>query len=214
MKNNLICISGPDGTGKTTQVNLLIKNLKEFGINYEYRWLRFQHFFSLPLLAFARLIGLSEVEKLENGDKIGYHFFYKSKIVSNIYILLIYLDTLFSTIFKVYIPIYIYRSHIACDRFVYDTLIDIMISTREYNLHKSIIGKLFICLIPKNSYILILITDENTLKSRRRDIRHDKNINLKIKLYKEIAKKYQITVFDANLAVNDINNQILRILNE
>ena len=70
---------------KSTQVNLLINYLKKKGVNSEYRWLRFHHFLSLPLLALARLLGLSEVKVLNNGEKIGYHYFYKSNLISTLY---------------------------------------------------------------------------------------------------------------------------------
>lgn len=212
--NRLICISGPDGTGKTTQVNLLINKFREKGIEYEYKWLRFHHFFSLPVLGIARLIGLSEVKELKNGDKIGYHYFYKSKIISKIYIISMYVDTLLFTLIKVHIPMKFFKSNIACDRFIYDTLIDLIISTRNNNILHSTVGKSFLRLVPNNSKFLILIADENTLKKRREDISIDKTINLKIKLYKKLANELEIPIINAGSSIENINLQILRSLNE
>ncbi len=212
--NKLICIIGPDGTGKSTQVNLLIYSLREKGINYEYRWLRFHHLFSLPILVLARLMGLSEVKTLENGDKIGYHYFYKSKIISQLYSLLLFLDTVIFTIVKVYIPLKVLNKNIVCDRFIYDTLIDLMVSTRNFDLYRSTTGKRFLSVLPKNSGSLMLIADENTLRDRREDIKYDMNLNLKINLYKKLAQKYKIPVINSNLPVNEVNMQILELINE
>lgn len=209
MRSRLICISGPDGTGKSTQVDLLINSLKEIGFNYEYRWLRFHHLLSLPLLAIARLKGLSEVKTLDNGEKIGYHHFNKSKTVSWLYSLLLLLDTVIFTIAKVYIPIYFLRKSVVYDRFIYDTLIDLMVSTGNYDIYKSNIGNLFLKLIPENSNVLMLITDESTLRNRRDDVFYDETLSLKIKLYKNLSKKFNIPVIDASLPVEEVHNKII-----
>lgn len=208
--NQLICIIGPDGTGKTTQANLLIDSFKKKGTDYEYKWLRFYHFFSLPLLGFARLIGLSEVKTLENGEKIGYHYFYKSKLVSKIYYLFLFLDTYFLIFFKIYLPTKLFNNKLICDRFIYDTIVDLMISTGNYNAYKSNIGKLFLKLIPKNTNTVLLITDEKTLRNRRDDLFHDENLKLKIKLYKQLSEIYNIPVIDAGLPIKEIQKDLIK----
>lgn len=212
--DHLICIIGPDGTGKSTQANLLIDSLKKKGINCEYRWLRFHHFFSLPILGLARLLGLSEIKILKNGEKVGYHYFYKSKLISRLYSISLFVDTFIFTIVKVYIPMKLFNRNIACDRFIYDTLIDLMISTGNSNIYKSTLGNLFLRLIPKNNKSLMLIADENVLKARRDDVNYDKNLNSKINLYKKLAQKFEIPVINAELPITEINLQIMRVINE
>lgn len=214
MKNRLICIIGPDGVGKSTQADILIRYFENKGIKFRYQWLRFHHLFSLPLLALGRVLGLSEVKTLKNGAKIGYHYFYKSKVFSGLYIILLLIDTYLFTIMKVYIPIKIFRRNIICDRFIYDTLIDLMISTGDYNLYESNFGKLFLNLIPHEAKTIMLLTEEEDLKDRREDVRFDENLNLKINLYKKMAKKFSILNLDASLSVQEIQCNILRYLNE
>ena len=68
MNSRLICLIGPDGTGKTTQAKALIDEFKKEGVICQYRWMRFLHFFSLPILAWARIAGLSEEIILPNGN--------------------------------------------------------------------------------------------------------------------------------------------------
>lgn len=213
MNNQLICIIGPDGTGKTTQIKLLINNYKEKGIEYKYRWLRFYHFFSLPILIYARIFGYSEVECLENGDKIGYHYFNRSKIISIFYPMFLWLDTFFLVLFKVSIPL-LFGEKIISDRFVYDTLIDVMISISDYNFYKSTLGKLFLGLVPKNSQIFLLMSNEESLKSRREDVKNDKNINVKIMLYNKLAEEFNLNVVNVEETINKVHEQIFRGLNE
>lgn len=208
----LICIIGPDGTGKTTQAKMLIDKLKKEGIDCEYKWFRFHHFFSLPLLALARLMGLSEVKTLKSGRKIGYHYFYESKVISSLYSMLLLLDTFIFALAKIYIPVKIFKKTIVCDRFVYDTLVDLMTSTGNYSIYNTTIGKLFVRLIPKESKIVMLIADEDVLRKRREDIMEDKALNLKIKLYKKLTQEFNIPMIDASLSVEEVQDNLMRVI--
>jgi len=212
MKTELICIIGPDGTGKTTQAKMLIDRLKKEGINCEYKWLRFNHFFSLPLLGLARLMGLSKVKTLKSGKKVGYHHLYKSKAISSLYPIFLLVDTLIFTTIKIYIPIKLFKKIIVCDRFIYDTMIDLMISTGNYGMYGSGIGKLFLSLIPRNSEIIMLMVDEEILRKRREDVMYDKTLNLKIELYKKLAQEFNTPIIDAGLPVEEVQENLMRAI--
>jgi thymidylate kinase len=212
MKNKLICIIGPDGTGKSTQIRLLIAAFQKMSINYEYRWLRFHHFISIPLLAVARILGYSEVVILGSGKKIGYHHFHNNWSLCHLYPLFLFADTFIFTAIKIYIPMIIFKKCIICDRFTYDTLVDLMISTGNYSIYDSVIGKLFLSLIPPNSKIVMLITSEDFLRSRRDDVLFDKVLSLKIKLYLDIAKKFNIDIIDASLSIDKIHLELCKKL--
>lgn len=209
MNNKIISIIGPDGVGKTTQIELLISYLNEKGIKYESEWLRFNHMLSLPLLAIARLMGLSEIITLESGNRLGYHYFYKSKIISSLYAFLLFLDTMINTFFKVYIPVFIFKRNIIYDRFIYDTMVDLMVSTGIY-IGESFSGKLFLSLIPRNSISILLITDVETLRQRRDDVMYDKALEQKIDRYHKLSEKFNIPVVDANQPVENVHKEILK----
>lgn len=208
MVSKLISISGPDGTGKSTQVTLLLDSLKKSGYNYEYRWMRFHHLFSFPVLGLARIFGLSEVVTLNNGEKIGYHYFYKSKIISGLYKAAMLIDTTIFTFYKVYIPIFLFNKRLVCDRFIHDTLIDLMISTGDHHIYESRVGKLLFTLIPDQSNIIILLSDEKNLIGRRADLACDKTLRLKINLYATISDTFDIPVINASLTVDEMHKQI------
>lgn len=212
MNPRLICIVGPDGTGKTTQAKLLVARLRRKGISCEYKWMRFYHFFSLPLLMLARFMGLSEVKTLKSGKKIGYHYFYKSKTISKIYPAFLFLDTLIFAIMKIYIPIKLLKKTIVCDRFIYDTIIDLELSTGENVINHSIMGRIFTKMVPKNTKTIMLIADEDVLRIRREDVLKDKTLGIKINLYRKLAQQFKIKMIEANLSIEEIQNIFRRII--
>ncbi|MEN6554377.1 MAG: hypothetical protein ABFC34_16010 [Methanobacterium sp.] len=208
MNNKILSIIGPDGVGKTTQIERIIYKLNKEGIKYESKWLRFNHILSLPLLVIARLMGLSEIITLESGNRLGYHYFYKSKTISALYTLLMLLDTIINTFFKVYIPIFVFQRNIIYDRFIYDTMVDLMVSTGNC-IDESYSGKLFLKLIPRKSISVLLITDVATLRKRRDDVMYDKTLEQKINLYQKLSEKFKISVVDANQPVENIHKELL-----
>lgn len=211
----LICIIGPDGTGKTTQAKMLIEKLREMGYEYEYRWMRFHHFISLPVLALARLMGLTEIQTLPDGRKIGYHHFYRSRLISKLYPITLYLDTVLAMIFKIYIPLKLQKKRIVCDRFIYDTLVDLAMDLDNPSFITSKIAKMFLRLVPKESKVVLLIAPYEKIKWRREDLRFDNHLKKKIETYTELKKRFiQIVTIDASSTIEAVHDQIIKAVNK
>ncbi len=211
---NLICIVGPDGTGKSTQAAYLVDTLRQDGVDCEYKWLRFNHLLSLPILIVARMLGLSEVVTLSDGKKIGYHYYWRSNLISRIYPVTMYLDTSLNYIFRVYLPIKLLKKTIICDRFVYDTIIDVMISTGRSDPDNWMFSKLFTSIIPKRCMGILLTADEDTLRQRRNDVLLDKNLRDKIELYDKLGPKYRLFRVDASLPIPEVSRIIGRVVSD
>ncbi|KUK17267.1 hypothetical protein [Thermococcus sibiricus] len=209
----LICIIGPDGTGKTTQARLLIERLRGMGYTYEYRWMRFHHFISLPVLGLARILRLTEVQTLPSGNKIGYHYFYKSKLISTLYPITLYLDSLIAMIFKIYIPLRIQKKRIVCDRFVHDTLVDLAIDLDDEGFIDSKTAKRFLSLAPKDCLVILLLAPYEKIKNRREDLKFDKSLKKRIEIYTKLSKRFpEIKIINASLDVESIYEQILGLV--
>lgn len=192
-KSIFICIIGIDGVGKTTHVNLILEYLREKGIKCQYKWLRFHHFFSLPLLAFCRIVGYTRLSTLGDSHKCSYHEFYKSKYISVLYPWILFFDTAIFTIINVYIPMF-FGTSIVCDRFVYDTLIDVAVATNDHEIYKKTIGKLFVKLIPRNSHFVMLVLDKSLIFSRRPELKEDLTFDERYTLYEDLSSEFNIDV--------------------
>lgn len=188
----LICLIGPDGVGKTTQAKLLIEKLREMGYEYEYRWMRFHHFISLPVLALARLMGLTEIQELPDGRKIGYHHFYRSRLISTLYPITMYIDTLLAMIFKLYIPLKLRKKRIVCDRFVYDTLVDLSIDLgKKREVFRSRTFRAFLKLVPKECATIMLVAPVGEIKHRRLDLMYDTVLKKRVEKYHKLYSEYK-----------------------
>jgi thymidylate kinase len=206
-----ICITGIDGVGKTTHVNLILEHLREKGIKCQYKWLRFHHLFSLPLLAFCRVAGYTRLSTLGNSQKCSYHEFYKSRFVSATYPWILFFDTFLFTTIKVYIPMF-FGTSIVCDRFVYDTLIDMAVATKDNEIYKTPVGKLFLKLIPKNARFVMLGLDKSIIFSRRSELKDDFTFAERYVLYQNFVNLFSIDVVDNNDKIEGINKLIISSL--
>lgn len=210
-KPMFICIMGIDGVGKTTHVNLIIEYLRKKGIKCQYQWLRFHYFFSLPLLAFCRVAGYTRLSYLGNTQKCSYHEFYKSRIISVIYPWVLLIDTLFFTTIKVYIPMF-FGTSIVCDRFVYDTLIDMAVATKDYEMYRKPVGKLFLRLIPNNARFVMLDLDKLTIFSRRFELKDDVTFSERHSLYTVLSRQFNIPIEKNRGSITQVNCSIKKRL--
>ncbi|MEM3386086.1 MAG: glycosyltransferase [Nitrososphaerales archaeon] len=213
LRNNipsLIFIIGPDGVGKTTQAKILVKVLRNNGIPAEYVWMRWNHKLSLMILALARLLFLTRIERLGNRKRLAYHYFNRIKPVALIYSYTVVFDTLFSVFTKIYLRLW-RGKYVICDRSPYDTLVDLMVSTRNPNLLHSFVGKLLLRVANKAA-IVMLTARPQVLKTRRIDVYYDKDLELKVRFYDELSKILRPNVVNAEGDVVSVHSTIVGIL--
>lgn len=199
----LIYVMGIDGAGKSTVVEWLAKTLREKGLPVEVRWLRFNHVISKPLLGFCRLVGLTRYETVE-GVRVGYHNFYRSRLVSWIFIVLQYLDAL--RIRWLWIAPRLRRGDrtLILDRYIYDILIDLMVDTRIEDLDQHPMGKAFLRLLPEGSAVLFVVRDEEKLLDVRPESNVDRNFPIRMKLYLALSKRQGLTPLQNNAGLEDL----------
>ncbi|WP_292520600.1 hypothetical protein [Methanoculleus sp.] len=207
-----ICIIGPDGAGKTSHITKLIAKFGQQDQEYKYCWLGSRYLLSIPLLLYARAMGYTSVEVPPNGEKVSYHHFEESKFLCFFYPLSLWLDTVIHLTLKYYIPRYILGQNIICDRFVFDTLIDLGLSINHKEIISTKIGKLFLRLVPSKLVVILLIADPEQLRKRRSDVYYDKKIAEKVVAYRRLATQLDIPIIDANSRSETVQKEIIRIM--
>ncbi len=180
-------ISGIDGSGKSTIVDKLEKTLQERGYRTYTPWLRYNHYSTRAVFALAKLLGLYNYDTL-NGVRIAtYHEFSRSRLVSILFIVATFIDTLLASALKVYFPAYILRRTVICDRWVPDILVDIAIDTGKKGLEKGFVWKLFWRLVPPGANAFIIMRGHREVLDCREENRINRNFEARFNLYKDLC---------------------------
>jgi len=204
----LIIISGADGTGKSTIVDGLSKHLSEEGDTRTF-WLRFINFSSKIINMFGRLIGKSYVERHSWG-KVGYHDY--DGLIGYLYIYCCYVDHL------IFYPIFLFRNrrsigstniHHIYDRYLLDTMADLIVDTKKDQL----VLDLFFNLVKRlqsRANLIIITCNEQTIVSRRPDIKDDKKFTLRLDAFSKISATFKIRILDTSSGSIEQNIESLK----
>jgi thymidylate kinase len=207
-KNLCICVSGLDGTGKSYIVKELIKHYKKEN-DTKHVWSRYKNYTSKPLLFFTRLIGLNYKENY-NGIIIGYHDFYKSKLISFFFLFFQWIDQ----IIEIFIKFKLTKKNIISDRSIIDTLVDLSIDTKLEKIIFGFYGKSLIKFMPKNTIFLIIKRDLEKIRKNREDVFYDKNLKKRLELFNQIAEFFPVYALENNSKIDFAINKIISIVNQ
>ena len=203
MKN--IMLSGPDGTGKSTIANAVIRRLNESNNIVSHVWLRFNHYSAKFINMVGRLTGKSYYETYSWG-KLGYHDY--NGFIGVLYIIAVYIDHLFFNIFFRKRHLKPNKNYLI-DRFIIDIIADLIVDTKRSNMVFFLFGP-FLRKELKLSHAFILKCDKEIVISRRRDILDDKSYDAKIAAYKLIASRFRIKTLDSGiLTIRDLVNEVI-----
>jgi len=191
-----IYFAGVDGSGKSTYVEMLIKEFERRGLKAKRVWLRFNYFFTKPVLLYCRLAGLTR-RPVRGRRKISVHDFYRSHFIGNLVQYLHLIDTCLHYIIRVVIPLKFTKTYILCDRFVYDILADFMIENQDMSIPKKQIAQLLFHLIPRDALVLYFKVDKEEITKRKPEVLDDdEDYDLKYRVYEELEKNFNFRVID------------------
>lgn len=174
----LICFSGQDGTGKTTNAEFLLNEfrrtvyimndeLAEKNLGVKYVWSRGIGATIDPLLRIVRwlLLGSKFQSSGEYVSKRG--SLLNMKPIKNLWAYVMLIDELLQLLIKVKIPL-LFRQNVVCDRYIYDALVDV-----ECDLGKSIskvLKKIFRDLSPKPRITFIMDAQPREILRRKKGL--------------------------------------------
>ncbi|MHB8163128.1 MAG: hypothetical protein ACYDDV_02140 [Methanoregula sp.] len=212
MNPKMICLIGVDGSGKTTHVNLIIGKLKQHGIPAKYVWFRFHHFLSLVPLIYCRIVGLT-IYEIKNSNVYGRHEFYRSKIISFVYPWTLLIDMSIVYFIKIIIPHRIGYTLVS-DRCIYDTLVDLMIDLDDLNFPDTFVGTLYRkFLMQKTAVSIFLDIHESVITKRRPELKYDITLEKRRQCYQKLTQFYKIPVVINDGDINEVNENIFKLLN-
>ena len=153
----MIYFTGCDGTGKTTHAKLVLHYLTKIGIKAVYTNVKIHHVLSYILLTLWLRYNNSVI--LYIGSKAIHR-------ARTAWLLLELLSIIPALLFRVFI--YMALGYIiVCDRYVVDTITTLSLFLNYKALLHSSIAIAFIKLVPKQSLVIFLDADTNTILNRK-----------------------------------------------
>jgi dTMP kinase len=195
----LICLSGIDGTGKTTLAMKLKSELESLGVRCKYVWFRNARLLSLPFLALCYLTGFAELTTIK-GKRAGIYYFYKSKPVARVWLWISAIDMLVVSLWKIKLPLW-RGSTVVADRYVVDALVDLMGDTGITDLN-SYAFKLMLRLLDRRSSTVVLTVDNDESLRRKDDSISSAYLIQRQHLYLSVARELKIPTIDANPSID------------
>ena len=187
MSSKIIVISGIDGSGKTSIIEGVRKEISSRGHKSRYVWLRYNHYLTKFILAFCRVAGYTKYHHFEK-SRVGYHDFKRSKIVSWLFVISTLIDTFFASAVKVIVPSLFSNTVIVCDRWVVDIMIDLEVDTGIKFSENCFISKLFRALVPTGSQYFLIMREKGVVRKERDESLNDRNFDIRYSLFEKHAK--------------------------
>jgi thymidylate kinase len=207
-----IYITGADGTGKSTQAQLLLEHLQCNGVRCRHLWLRFPFCLSLPLLAFARWRGYSWYEETE-GVRHGYWDFCGSWLMRVVFPWVLLVDASIAGLFRVHLPLLLGET-VVCERFVLDMLVDLAVAFSDCSIYVNLLGRLFTSLLPGDARVVVLDLDADTIRERRPDLQSDKRLDARLQAFRHLSASYAFPVLSSTIPIGRVAQCIERIIED
>jgi len=197
--SRLICLIGSDGVGKSTLVQHIIDFREAEGVRAKRVWFRYPFLFSIPILVYCRMSGLSYYQE-HDGVRFGRWEFWRSRWVPQVFPWLQLIDTAIYLYLFVRLPLWLGRDLI-CDRFIHDVLVDIMAGISDHQLYIKRVGQLFIRLVPDVADVVCIDATWDVIRRRRPDLIHDATWQVRRDLYHSLSKELEIPIVDNSRSV-------------
>lgn len=199
-----IIISGIDGSGKTTVINELTKELESKGKSTKYIWMRFNHYSVKVMNMMARPMGLSVKVHNAFGD-VWEHRLYKNKLFCKVYVWCSYIDNVIARRKALKLE----ADFIICDRWVNDTLIDLGAECRMDDILDSKWYERFQNILPEDSFQFVVVRNKKDIIDCRVENTTNPDFPYRYALYEKLMKKQEVNVVDNSGTISNSVKQII-----
>ena len=209
----VVCVSGIDGSGKSMLVEALQRHALKNGLAVKVRWLRFNHFFTKPLLIACRLFGITSYET-RDGHRVGKHHFARPQWLAWSFEILQYWDAWRVALIHLNRRSLQRIDLLILDRYVLDILVDISIATENPALLQSARAEKFFNLLPAGSLILGVQRAEETLLTCRPESRIDPTFIARSDAYLQAFSRNGIHLLKNDGSPEDLLEDALKVLGQ
>lgn len=189
-----ICLSGPDGSGKTTQLSLLKKYLNSRGLKTYYLWLRWFSITSYLLYFYARVLKRTIIIRQHSG-LAHVHIFWVDRVLKKLYPFTLLFDVLLWYYINRFIAWLKRVDVMLLDRGLLDVFVDLIWETRNTKFLHSPLARIALKHV-EDMHVFILAVRPSIAIWRKREAISMKEIEFRLRCYEVFAKKLKLSVID------------------
>ena len=168
--------------------------------------MRFPFFFSLPLLAYARLRGYSWYE-VTGGVRHGYWDFRRSWLMRKVFPWILLLDAFLAGLWNIYLPLWRGWT-VVCERFVLDMLADLAVAFGEERCDTKLPGRLFVRLIPADFKVVMMDLDRAAIIQRRANLGNDRSLAARLNAFQALGSGLEIPMLSSMPPISQVNRMV------
>jgi thymidylate kinase len=165
----LISIFGPDGSGKSTQARLLARYLASQGFKVKIVWIKSFHTLAYVLSRLYWKLSPRSVELNAYGHIIRIKPLCHGKLRRLIWAWIEFISIIPRILIEVYLPSLI-GEVIVTERYLIDSVVSIAYAIDDDKFDSRLTAKMLLRFIPKNSILIHLDSDYETVKKRRQNL--------------------------------------------
>lgn len=211
----LITFSGIDGAGKSTQIEKLRQYLDNQGRRVIYLWSRGGYTPGFEFLKKTLRLFLGRGLPA-SGDVKGRTVYFKKGLVRRFWIWIALVDLMRVYAVSIRLQLLFGRA-VICDRYVWDTLIDLKILFPQENVERWVLWRLLKFLSPKPSASFLLFVPYNVSRKRsaakgERHVEPEKDLLTRYALYKGLIQQSHFNVIDGTRPFEEGSSHIMKVV--
>ncbi|KUG21153.1 MAG: hypothetical protein KO206_03095 [Methanomicrobiaceae archaeon] len=215
-RGTLICLTGIDGSGKTTLSQYLIDDLNRHGREAAYVYGRYQPRLLLPAIALARRLFFPDTDRTR--DYTGFSRKKRSAVrkhllLSNLYAKLLLSEYCLQLAFRVSLPLLLSRKAIVCDRYILDTIVTDLAVDFDYSpddirsAHERIQAR-----FPRPDITVVIDLPEEIAFWRKDDTPSIEYLAERRELYRSAGEKSGAVIIDGSLPLDQVKRQVREVV--
>jgi thymidylate kinase len=205
----LVAFSGVDGSGKSTQVDLLEKSFEKINVAVLRIRSRWRPVLSLPLLVIMRRLGYASVHRA------GGVYIVETRLPSrggltSLWCLLTQVENIVKTGVKLVFPLLLGRT-VICDRYALDMVVEGMAGLHDAP-ERTRLGFQLLRLLPRANFAFFMDIDPEVAHKRKPDLPSLGDYVERLGLYRELSSRWGVTIVNARVSPETIHRSVWKII--
>jgi hypothetical protein len=209
----LIVFFGPDGSGKSTQCNLVVEHLMKKGLKVKKTWIRSPHTLAYYFAQFLISKGFVRTKSNPYGLQMTVPLLRVTPSLQRIWPWIELASILPLVFLRVYIP-RVLGFTVVAERYVIDSVVNISYYLSDPCFYRNIVAKILIGFLPKDAILIHIDSDYQTMLMRRgQAVDPEDFIDFQRTEYAIIKKSLNaFTINTSHLDIQQAHAKILEIL--